>query len=122
MEKITTESGFSRAEFGFRRGRLASRFSFLLATGTCALVLCASTGARAALFVPSGLAPGDIYQLAFVTSGTTSATSADIGDYNSFVQAAANAAGMGSVVWTPSPRLRPPMPMATRSSAPLCTT
>ncbi|OIP44226.1 MAG: hypothetical protein COX17_02290 [Deltaproteobacteria bacterium CG23_combo_of_CG06-09_8_20_14_all_60_8] len=74
--------------------------SFLLAaTGTCALIFGAATSPHAALIVPPGLAPGATYQLAFVTSGTTTATSSEIGDYNSFVQNAANAAGMGSVVW-----------------------
>lgn len=71
---------------------------FLLAAGACALLLDA-TSAQAALIVPAGVAPGGTYQLAFVTRGTTTATSADISDYNGFVQAAANTAGMGSVVW-----------------------
>jgi hypothetical protein len=39
--------------------------------------------------------PGDTYQLVFVTSTFTDATSSDIGDYNAFVQAAADAAGIG---------------------------
>lgn len=74
--------------------------SFLLAaTGTCALILGAATSPQAALITPPGLAPGATYQLAFVTSTTTAATSSAISDYNSFVQTAANAAGMGSVVW-----------------------
>lgn len=68
---------------------------------TVAVSLSAITGvAQAALIVPEGLAPGETYQLAFVTSGTTAATSADIGDYNAFVQSAASAAGMGGVTWT----------------------
>ncbi len=73
--------------------------SLSAATITCALIFVAATNAHAALIIPSGVAPGQTYQLAFVTSGTSTATSADIGDYNGFVQAAANAAGMGSVVW-----------------------
>lgn len=61
----------------------------------------ASTGvANAALIVPEGLAPGETYQLAFVTSGTTAATSTDIDYYNTLVQSAANAAGMGGITWT----------------------
>lgn len=62
-----------------------------------------SAAANAALLVPAGLAPGDTYQLVFVTSGTTAATSADIAYYNSFVQSAADAAGIGSsagISWT----------------------
>ena len=43
--------------------------------------------------VPAGLLPGDHYQLAFVTSTTRNATSADISDYNTFVNAAANLPG-----------------------------
>ena len=38
---------------------------------------------------------GDTYRLVFVTSGTTQATSADIADYNAFVQAAADASALG---------------------------
>jgi len=36
-------------------------------------------------FVPAGLAPGTTYQLVFVTSGETFATSTNIADYNTFV-------------------------------------
>jgi len=42
---------------------------------------------------------GDQYRLAFVTSGTTDATSTNIATYNAFVQDAANAAGLGSAAW-----------------------
>jgi len=42
-----------------------------------------------------GVTPGDTYQLVFVTSTFTDATSSDIGFYNAFVQNAANAAGIG---------------------------
>lgn len=42
--------------------------------------------ASAAVFVPAGLQPGDTYQLVFVTQGTRDATSANINDYNAFVQ------------------------------------
>ena len=45
---------------------------------------------------------GDTYHLAFVTSTTTNATSTDIGYYDAFVQAAADAAGIGAttgVTW-----------------------
>ena len=41
--------------------------------------------------VPTGLAPGTQYRLAFVTSTVRNATSANISDYNAFVSAAANA-------------------------------
>jgi len=62
-----------------------------------------STSIQAALIVPVGLAPGETYQLAFVTSGTTNATSGNIADYNAIVQAAADAANMGAgmgITWT----------------------
>jgi autotransporter-associated beta strand protein len=42
---------------------------------------------------------GATYHLAFVTSGTRDATSPDIADYQSFVQTAADAAGLGGVTW-----------------------
>jgi hypothetical protein len=73
----------------------------LFAAGLVASMI--STSAYAVLFVPAGLAPGDSYQLAFVTSVGTNATSSDINSYNSFVQAAADAAGIGSsegVTWS----------------------
>ena len=44
----------------------------------------------APLTVPTGLAVGTQYRLAFVTSGTTDAVSTDINTYNSFVTAQAN--------------------------------
>lgn len=44
----------------------------------------------APITVPTDLNPGDHYRLAFVTSTTRDATSADIADYNAFVTAAAN--------------------------------
>ena len=48
--------------------------------------------------VPPSLNPGDPYHLAFVTSTTRDATSSDMSDYNDFVQATADAAGIGSSV------------------------
>lgn len=52
--------------------------------------------APAAAPVPSGLNPGDTYQLIFVTSGTRDATSLNVADYNAFVQTAADNAGIGA--------------------------
>lgn len=49
--------------------------------------------ASAAVFVPTGLQPGDTYQLVFVTKGTRDALSTDINDYNAFVQDQANDSG-----------------------------
>jgi len=42
---------------------------------------------------------GDTYHLAFVSSGTRDATDPDIATYNTFVNAAADAAGMGDATW-----------------------
>ena len=56
-------------------------------TGLC------STAFAGSLIPPTGLAPGSHYRLAFVTSGTTNALSTDIGYYDSFVSAEANALG-----------------------------
>lgn len=55
----------------------------------------ALTSAHAAVLVPPGVAPGESYQLAFVTSVGTAAASGEIGVYNDWVQAAAVAAGIG---------------------------
>lgn len=52
--------------------------------------------ASAAIVVPPSLSPGDKYHLVFVTSTTRNATSTNIADYNAFVQAAADNAGIGS--------------------------
>jgi hypothetical protein len=62
-------------------------FSSMLFAGTIAQAL--------PIFTPSGLNPGDTYQLVFVTSTSTTALSTDIADYNAFVQAAADAVWLG---------------------------
>ena len=51
------------------------------------LFLCIfQTTGNASVYLPAGLNPGDEYQLVFLTSGQTDATSNDIGTYNIFVQ------------------------------------
>jgi hypothetical protein len=51
------------------------------------------------LSTPAGLTPGDSFRFAFVTEGTTTATSSNIADYNSFVNMQAGGATYnGSVV------------------------
>ncbi len=50
-------------------------------------------------FVPPGLSPGDTYQIVFVTQGTSGATSADIADYNAFVQSQAEISGALTENW-----------------------
>ncbi|MFK7790083.1 MAG: PEP-CTERM sorting domain-containing protein [Phycisphaeraceae bacterium] len=44
-------------------------------------------------------AAGDEYRLTFVSSTRTTASSADITTYNTFIQNTANAAGLGGVTW-----------------------
>lgn len=51
--------------------------------------------ATAQIHVPPGLNPGDTYHLAFVSTTTRDAYSAEITDYDAHVQAAADAAGIG---------------------------
>lgn len=58
--------------------------------GLLALVLCFSASpALAAVYVPPGLNPGDLYHLAFVTRDSRDALSPNIQDYNNFVTAQA---------------------------------
>lgn len=54
------------------------------------IVIAAAGCIHAAPILPSGLNPGDQYRLAFVTSGTRDAASAEIADYNAFVTSQAN--------------------------------
>jgi hypothetical protein len=64
------------------------------------LVLASSSVASAGLLVPPGVLPGQQYRLAFVTSGTTNATSADIATYNNFVTAQAGLVpGLNETTW-----------------------
>lgn len=55
---------------------------------------------NADLYQPPDVGSGEHYHLAFVTSGKTTANSADIDFYNLFVNSSANAAGMGEVLWS----------------------
>lgn len=57
------------------------------------VVLLLANTSRADIFLPTGLNPGDKYRIAFVTSGIRDATSSIVGDYNTFVNTAANASG-----------------------------
>lgn len=75
-----------------------------------AIPMGATSSVAGLMIPPSGLKPGDEYQLAFVTDGSnsaeiTNASSPDINYYNSFVQGLANAAGIGTlngqpITWT----------------------
>jgi hypothetical protein len=57
------------------------------------LVCCTTTSLRADFLVREGLSPGDICQIAFVTSGTRHTWSAYIADDNAFVQSQAELPG-----------------------------
>lgn len=59
-------------------------------------VLCSSGAAQ--VVVPPDLNPGDQYRLVFVTDEPTFANSADINDYNQFVDTAANASSAATSV------------------------
>ncbi len=67
-----------------------------------ALVAAMQGGTAVASFIPPpGLAPGTQYEIAFVTSGATTATSANIADYNNFVtqQAALSTTLPAGLTW-----------------------
>jgi len=67
-----------------------------------AALLSAGT-ATAAVVVPAGLGEGDTYQIMFLTSTTTDATSTDIATYNAIVQARGDAGtktGGSGITWT----------------------
>jgi hypothetical protein len=59
-------------------------------SGVALATLGISSAAQAAILLPS-LTPGSQYRLVFVTSGTRNSTSTNIGDYNLFVNNAAQA-------------------------------
>ena len=54
------------------------------------LVMSASIASAAPITIPQGLAPGTVYHLAFVSSGSHNAVSTDIAEYDAFVTAQAN--------------------------------
>jgi hypothetical protein len=57
------------------------------------IITMAVPATAAAIFTPPALAPGSPYRIVFVTSGSRDALSSVIGDYNTFVNNAANAGG-----------------------------
>lgn len=57
-----------------------------------------SNFANASLVVPADLSPGDRYHVIFVSSTTRDTLSSNIADYDSHVQAAADAAGIGTSI------------------------
>ncbi len=68
----------------------------LILSSIAALTLAAPHDADAEVPVPAGLQPGDSYHLVFNSSTFTNALSSSIDYYNDFVQAAADAAGIGT--------------------------
>jgi hypothetical protein len=70
-----------------------SRLLTVVSAFTLALL---ATTVQAALIVPAGLNNGDAYHVIFVSSTVRDATSTNIADYDTHVQAAAEAAGIGS--------------------------
>ncbi len=57
-----------------------------------------SFSAHSTLIIPAGLSAGDNYHVIFVSSTARDATSSDIADYDAFVGALADAAGIGASV------------------------
>ncbi len=75
--------------------------SSLVVTALAAVIMLA-VPSQAGVVLPTGLVPGSQYQLVFVTSGSTTATSTNMDDYNSFVtqQAALSSSLPAGVTWT----------------------
>jgi len=76
-----------------------ARLSLLRIVSIVTLIVGTTSNVQASIFVPDGLSPGDKYHLAFVTSGTTTALSYDIADYNNFVNEQAEQSGAITKGW-----------------------
>ena len=71
----------------------------LLATAyVSVLFLCISSSPDASIVAPAGLEAGDKFHIIFVSTTVRDPTSSDITDYDAHVQAAANAAEIGSTI------------------------
>jgi len=67
--------------------------------GICIFIIAiVSTSVNASLVVPASLNPGDSYHVVFVSSTTGSPLSSDINYYDTHVQNAADAAGIGTSI------------------------
>jgi hypothetical protein len=62
-----------------------NRYALVIVLGCAAILASSITQLPAEVTLPTGLAPGTQYQIAFITSGTTIAESSDIEYYNAFV-------------------------------------
>lgn len=70
-------------------------------TAALAAVFLASAARAEVIYSPYETTPGNTYQIAFVTSGYTTAESADINDYNAFVTAqAALGTSLPAATWS----------------------
>ena len=78
---------------------MLSHPSFRTSAVAIAALFLAPAAACASIFVPGELSPGATYHLAFVTDGTTAATSADIETYNTFVRNEAGRSGAITEGW-----------------------
>jgi len=70
-------------------------FRLVFLTVVATMLAVAQPHANALTLQPTGLGPGDTYQLVFVTAAKTNATPPDINTYNDFVQTQANNADIG---------------------------
>ncbi len=83
-----------RTGLGVQGKGISTKLQRLFFSGLMFTFLVGGSIAHAAPIFPF-VTPGDTYQLVFVTSTFTDSTSSKIVDYNAFVQAAADAAGIG---------------------------
>lgn len=77
--------------------KMICAFKFALSIVGLLFVTLEQASAGPITIVPSSLSPGDTYRLAFLTSDTIDATSADINVYNNFVD------GLGDLVIASEP-------------------
>ncbi len=75
------------------------RLAALLAA--IALLLAAPRARADLMLIPAGLSPGDQFRVAFVSSATRDARSADIADYDAFITGLAVAAGIDTYFGAP---------------------
>ena len=95
---LAPSTSTQRTGLGIQGKGISTKLQRLFFSGLMFTFLVGGSIAHAAPIFPGpleGVTPGDTYQLVFVPSTFTDATSSDIGDYNAFVQAAADAAGIG---------------------------
>ena len=95
---LAPSTSTQRTGLGVQGKGISTKLQRLFFSGLMFTFLVGGSIAHAAPIFPGpleGVTPGDTYQLVFVTSTFTDATQSGIGYYNDFVQAAADAAGIG---------------------------